>query len=149
MAASAMVLVAGGCGTAKRAGPPASTPLTTVTSTTTPSTTTSTTADAPSTTAPYAPSAPQASPDAAAARLVSAWSVGDRATAATVAAPGAVSVLFAIHYPSGWIQPRGCTDPSVSPGTCTYRNTYNDAIYEIAVSHLPAGWYVSAVTPES
>ena len=80
---------------------------------------------------------------------MSDWSTGNRSAAGAVADPTAVATLFGIAYPSGWIQDRGCTDASANPGTCTYRNTQTDAIYEIAVSHIPAGWYVSGVTPET
>lgn len=96
----------------------------------------------------WAPSAPQPSPDAAAARLVSAWSTANQALAATVAAPAAVSALFAQPYPAGYLQARGCTS-GASPATCTYRNTKTNGIYEIEVSSGTGGWYVSSVTPES
>lgn len=106
---------------------------------------------APTTVAPpaYTPTAPQPSPDDAAARLIDDWSAADRAGAAAIAAPAAVQTLFAVAYPAGWIQPRGCTAASTNPGTCTYRNTETNGIYEITVNRIPAGWYVSAVTPES
>jgi hypothetical protein len=80
---------------------------------------------------------------------MTAWAAGDRAAAGEVAAPGAVATMFAIPYPAGYIQPRGCTDASVNPGTCTYRNTQTNAIYQIAVSHAGTGWYVTMVTVET
>ena len=77
------------------------------------------------------------------------WSNGDRASAASVAAPAAVQKLFSITYPAGWLQFRGCTASSTDPGTCTYRDTETNAIYEVTVTRSAAGWYVSAVIPES
>ena len=112
-----------------------------------PTTAPSTSATAPPTTA-WSATAPQSSPDAAAARLISAWSSGDQALARTVATPSAVSTLFAQSYPAGYLQARGCTT-GANPGTCTYRNTKTDGIYEIQVSSGSTGWYVSAVTPET
>ena len=112
-----------------------------------PATVPATTSSVPPTTA-WAPTAAQPSPDAAAARLVSAWSTGNRALALTVAAPSAVATLFAQAYPAGALQARGCTT-GANPGTCTYRNTRTNGIYEIQVTSGATGWYVSAVTPES
>lgn len=136
---------AAGCSSSRGGteGPPAPTTTSTVPATT------STTAAPATTTTVYAPTAPQGSPDAAASRLVGAWSSGDRAEAASVAAPPAVTALFAVPYPSGYLQSRGCTDNSTNPGTCTYRDTSTNAIYEISVSEIGSGWYVSAVTPEN
>ena len=104
-------------------------------------------ATAPPTTG-WSATAAQPSPDAAAARLISAWSTGNQALARTVASPTAVSTLFAQPYPAGYLQARGCTT-GANPGTCTYRNTRTDAIYEIQVTSGGSGWYVSAVTPET
>ena len=117
--------------------PPAQT---TVAATTAPTT-------APPTTV-WSPTAPQPSPDAAAARLVSAWSTGDRNLAATVASPSSVATLFAQPYPAGYLQARGCTE-GANPGTCTYRNTKTNGIYEIQVTSGSSGWYVSEVIPET
>ena len=135
----------GACGSgALRAGPPVTVaPVTTVA----PITTVAPSTAAPSTAA-YSPSAPQASPDLAAERLMGAWASGDQAVAATVASPAAVSVLFAIRYPSGYLQGRGCT-AGVNPGTCTYRDTATGEIYEIGVVETPRGWFVASVTPET
>jgi hypothetical protein len=134
-------LAVGACGGTKSAAP----------TTLPPATTTPTSSLAPSTTATtaYAPSSPQPSPEDAAARLVATWAAGNRTGAGGVAAPAAVATLFATPYPAGDIQPRGCTNTSVSPGTCTYRNTLTDAIYEIGVVHAPGGWYVATVTVET
>lgn len=133
------LVVAGGCsgsGTGRAAQQ----------TTTTGSTTTA--APATTTTTAWAPTAPQTTPDDAAARLVAAWSAGNQAEALSVAAPAATSVLLALPYPSGYLQSRGCTE-GANPGTCTYRNTRTDGIYEIQVTSGPSGWYVSAVTPET
>jgi hypothetical protein len=104
-------------------------------------------ATAPPTTV-WVPSAPQSTPDGAAARLVSAWATGSQAAAASIAPPAVVSTLFAQPYPTGYLQARGCTQ-GANPGTCTYRNTRTNGIYEIEVTDAASGWYVSAVTPES
>ena len=130
--------------------PPApSPPATSPTATSPPAPTTT----APPVTAPpttvWRPAAPQASPEAAAAALVGAWEVGNRTTAATVATPEAVATLFAVPYPGpGLAIPRGCS-AAFPPIVCTYGPpggaSPNDAIYEIKVSPLPAGWYVSSV----
>jgi hypothetical protein len=102
----------------------------------------------PPTTA-YSPPDPASTPDGAAGDLVDDWSSGDRAAAAKVAGPAAVATLFAIPYPAGYLQDRGCTAASSNPGTCTYRNTETDGIYEIGVTQVSSGWYVSSVTSES
>lgn len=80
---------------------------------------------------------------------MAAWGDGNRTEAAQIASPAAIAALFAVPYPAGYLQSRGCTDPSTNPGTCTYRNTRTDGIYEITVIESPSGWYVSAVTPET
>ena len=174
VAAVAAAVVAGGCTSSTRFAtdpPPSPTsgtgsgPTVTATPLTTapgsgPGRTVPVTAPAPApitggtTVAPYRPSAPQSSPDAAAGALVQFWSTADRAGAATVAAPTAVSTLFAIAYPAGYLQARGCTDAGTDPGTCTYRNTATNGIYQFGVSRTAGsqsagGWYVTAVTPES
>ncbi|MGH9116258.1 MAG: hypothetical protein ACRDWW_10585 [Acidimicrobiales bacterium] len=110
--------------------------------------TTTTTVAAPTTTAPWGPTALQPSPFAASTRLVQAWAAGDREAAGTIASPPAVAALFASAYPAGNLQSRGCTQ-GANPGTCTYRNTVTNGIYEIGVTDGPGGWYVSSVTPES
>ena len=117
---------------------------------TTPATsgTTVTTAATTTTTTTWAPTAAQPTPDAAAAHLVSAWATNDRGAAAAVAAPSAVDALFAQPYPAGYLQARGCTQ-GANPGTCTYRNTKTDGLYEIGVTSGATGWYVSSVTPET
>src|SRR5438067_2406035 len=79
---------------------------------------------APSSTAPpttrWAPAGAQASPDAAAARLVDAWATHDRTLAASVASPAAVAALFAVPYPgAGLAISRGCS-AGFPPIVCTY-----------------------------
>ncbi|MGI8492896.1 MAG: hypothetical protein ACR2NJ_09100 [Acidimicrobiales bacterium] len=138
----ATLAFAAGCGTAGRSGAPATTAAGQATTSTVPPT-----SSVPPTTAPYQASAAQRSPDLAAARLVGAWAANDLVAAASVASPEAVRALFAISYPKGDLQSRGCTE-GVSPGTCTYRNTATNAIYEIGVMQSGSGWYVSSVTPE-
>lgn len=132
------------------ATPLTTTPLTTAAGATTPVTAAppATTATTPPTSVPYTPTDARPTPDAAAAALVSDWSQGQRSAAAAVATPAAVSTLFAAAYPTGYIQDRGCTAASTDPGTCTYRNTQTNGIYEIGVARVAGGWYVTAVTPE-
>jgi hypothetical protein len=147
-----------GCGGSATRPPPATTGSTSVAATVPASTTVAAT----TTTTVYRPTGPQASPDAAAARLVSAWAGGDRAAAASVATPTAVQALFATPYPAGYLQSRGCT-AGANPATCTYRNTQTNGIYEIQAAEVGAGpqpspagsggqqqnWYVTSVTLES
>jgi hypothetical protein len=97
----------------------------------------------------YRPTNAQSTPDAAAAALVEDWGAGTRAAAATLAAPAAISALFAQAYKPGGLQARGCTDPSANPGTCTYADQSTGSLYQFAVTKIPAGWYVSSVTVES
>lgn len=138
--AAALLAACGGSGTPQGATPTTSTTAAVTTTT--------------STTLPWAPTAPQTTPEAAAARLVSAWSTGDHSLANTIASPSAVATLLAIAYPSGYLQARGCTQ-GANPGTCTYRNTRTNGIYEITVTFGTSGtsgssgWYVSSVTPET
>ncbi len=132
----------GGSGTAATTTAPTTAPTTVAPTTTRPTTPVPTTK-------PYSPTQPQTTPDGAAALAVQYWADGDRAGAAKVASPSAVAALFAIHFPTGELQARGCTDPSTSPGTCTYRNLATDGIYEIGVTHIATGWYVSSVLNES
>jgi hypothetical protein len=142
-----LLCVLTGCGGSTHA---ATSTTTTSPATTTPTTaapTTTTTTPHPTTTV-FVPPAPQATPDAAAQALVNAWATGDLVLAHQVAAPTAVATLFALPYPAGNLQPRGCTE-GVSPGTCTFRNTATEGIYEINVTQRPNGWYVSSVIPET
>jgi hypothetical protein len=136
LTACALVALAAGCTSTHGTSAPPS------------SATTATTAPPAPTTTAWAPTAPQPSPDAAASRLVSAWSTNNRPAALAVASPQAVDTLFAQPYPAGYLQSRGCTT-GANPATCTYRNTKTDGIYQIGVSSGATGWYVSAVTPET
>ena len=139
LAATALLTIAAGCSSSHGAASPAS-PATTSTTPSTAAPTTSTTV--------WAPTAAQPTPDSAAARLVSAWSAGNRAAALAVAAPQAVDTLFNQPYPVGYLQARGCTS-GANPATCTYRNTQSNGIYEIEVTSGAGGWYVSSVIPET
>lgn len=146
---AATLLLLGGCERTRSAAPAATTSAPAKAPAPRPPPTAPPTTVPASTTTVYAPTAPQQSPGDAAAALIQNWAAGDRAGAAGEATPGAVATLFAIPYPAGYLQPRGCTAGSVNPGTCTYRNTETEGIYEIGVAHGPAGWYVVSVTPEA
>lgn len=109
------------------------------------------TAATPTTTATVSvvPSSPASSSEDAAVALTSAWGSGDRARAAQVATPAAVTTLFALPYPRGNLQFRSCSNGS--PSTCTYRNTASSAgeIYDLVVVQVAKGWYVMAVQHET
>jgi hypothetical protein len=95
------------------------------------------------------PTKPQPSPAGAASRMVSAWSLGNRAAARQVAVESAVSKLFASRYPGGSLATsRGCS-AAFPPIVCTYGPpggaNPNDPLYELYVSHTAKGWYVSSV----
>jgi hypothetical protein len=147
---AAVAVLAGalaGCGGGSHSvAPPAPTSTTAPAATSTVPTTT-TTRPRPTTTV-FVPVAPQATPDAAAQALVNAWATGNRVLAHEVATPVAAATLFALPYPAGNLQPRGCTE-GVNPGTCTYRNTATQGIYELNVTGRSNGWYVSSVIPET
>ncbi len=137
----------GGCSSspARTSPPTSSTTTTTVPATMPPSTSRPTSPP----TSVYSPARPQPSPDAAALALIQAWAAGDRAAAAAVASPAAVATLLAVPYPAGFIQARGCTDPSVNPGTCTYANRQSGSLYQMQLDRTASGWYVASVTVES
>jgi len=108
-----------------------------------------TTTAVPKTTSTVAiPTALQPNADTAANALVSSWSTGNRAAALSVATPAAVDALFAVPYPSGQAQDRGCSTAFL-PIVCTFGPpggaNPNDPIYEIYVLQAPGGWYVSSV----
>jgi hypothetical protein len=92
------------------------------------------------------------SAEAAATALVSSWSTNNRSAALTVATPIAVSTLFSVRYASGLAISRGCSS-SFSPIVCTYGPpggaSPTDAIYQIKVSQVAGGWYVSSVVIEN
>ena len=127
--------------------PPSSTAPATTTPATTARTTPRTVRSAPTTALVVA--APQPSPDLAAAQLVGAWAAGNRARAASVAAPQAVATLFAVPYPgSSMTISRGCSS-EFAPIVCTYGPPGGaspaDPVFEIYASQTAGGWYVSAV----
>ncbi len=109
----ALTVVACGSGHHLASGPTSTAPA--------PAPTATTPAPAPAPTAPpptsWTPSAPQPDPEAAAAQLVTAWASDNRAGAAGVAAPGAVSTLFGAPYPGpSRAVARGCS--SAFPPSC-------------------------------
>lgn len=146
MSVALLSVVVAGCSSSRTGLGTATTTVSTVGVSTT--STPPTTRSVPRTTV-YAPTHLQTTPDAAAGALIAAWSTGSRATAATGATPAAVSTLFAQPYPAGFLQARGCTAASDNPGTCTYANRQSGSLYEIAVTRVAAGWYVTSVTVES
>ena len=153
VAAAAVTLAAcgsTGVGATTTSTPPTSTSSTTSTSPTT--STTSTTAPPATTTTLPVPSSPQPSAEGAATALVSSWASGDRARALTVATASVVATLFAIPYPSGLAIDRGCSSTFL-PLVCTFGppagGPSNAAIYQLAVSQVPGGWYVSGVQVET
>jgi hypothetical protein len=115
-----------------------------------PSTTTvSTTLVRPTATTSPLPTAPQTSAAGAAAEMVTAWSLNNRAAARTAASQTAVAELFAARYPGGALAlSRGCS-AAFPPIVCTYGPPGgadpNDPLYELYVSHTAKGWYVSSV----
>jgi hypothetical protein len=114
--------------------------------------TTTTTAPRTSTTTLPLPTALQTSAPAAATALVSSWATGNKATALTVATPSAVTTLFAAPYASGRAIDRGCST-SFTPIVCTFGPpggaSPTDSIYQIMVSQVAGGWYVSSVKIEN
>ena len=98
------------------------------------------------------PTAPKATPDAAASAFVSSWSTGNRLAALSVATPTAATTLFAAHYASGLAIDRGCST-AFTPIVCTFGPpggaSPNDPIYQVLVSNSSGGWYVSAVKIEN
>ena len=105
---------------------------------------TSTTQAVPTTLSPSA--------EAAAAALVSNWSTNNRSAALAGAIPTAVATLFAAHYASGLAEDRGCST-SFTPIVCTFGPpggaSPTDPIYEIMVSQVKGGWFVSSVKIEN
>jgi hypothetical protein len=94
------------------------------------------------------PTALKPGADEAANALISSWATANRATALTVATPAAVTALFAVPYANGLALDRGCST-SFSPIVCTFGPpggaSPNDPIYQIFVSQVLGGWYVSSV----
>jgi hypothetical protein len=114
--------------------------------------TTTTLAHMTTTTAVVLPSTLSPSAEGAAAALVSSWSTNNRAAALTVATPTAVATILAVPYASGLAIARGCST-SFSPIVCTYGPpggaSPTDPIYQIKVSQVSGGWYVSSVKIEN
>jgi hypothetical protein len=134
-----------GCGTSQVSAPTARS------TTGVPQSTTTTTLPAPTTTTVAIPVAPQPGAEAAANALVSAWSSGNQPVALSVATSQAVATLFAVPYPSGLAISRGCTS-AFPPIVCTFGppggGPTNAPIFQVYVSQVPAGWYVSSIMIE-
>ena len=144
--ALACALAAAGCSHGSNREADVSTTSTPTPSTSVAPTTVRTT---PPTTA-WAPSAPQSSPDAAAALLVDAWAGANRPLAGTVASPSAVETLFAVPYPGqGLAISRGCS-AAFPPIVCTYGPpggaSSADPIFEVYLGQVAGGWYATSVT---
>jgi hypothetical protein len=103
---------------------------------------TTTTSTVPPTTV-YQPSAPQASQDQAAAHLVAAWKVGDRAAALTDATPAAVDAVFAQPFPAGGVQARGCSEAVAGPSSCIYRIFATGGLLDLSAVAVSGGWSIS------
>jgi len=92
------------------------------------------------------------SAEGAATALVATWATNNRASALKVATPAAVATLFNVPYASGLSLDRGCST-SFSPIVCTFGPpggaSPTDPIYEIMVSEVQGGWYVSSVKIEN
>jgi len=92
------------------------------------------------------------SADAAATALISSWSTNNRSEALAGATPTAVATLFAARYASGLVLDRGCST-SFTPIVCTFGPSGGasptDPIYEITVSPVEGGWFVSSVKIEN
>ncbi len=90
--------------------------------------------------------------EAAAKALVSSWSTNNRSAGLAEATPTAVATLFGTPYASGLAIDRGCST-SFSPIVCTFGPpggaSPTDPIYEIMVSRVMGGWYVSSVRIEN
>lgn len=141
--ALALVLLAavGAC-TAGSAGSTATTlPITTAAPTTTTSTVAPTTV--------FQPTAPQKTREDAAAHLVAAWRAGDRAAALADASPDAVAAVFAMAYPAGGVQARGCSSAVAGPSSCIYRLFVSNALLSLSAIQAAGGWYISAAQFES
>jgi len=143
-------LALAGCSSAG-AGAPTTSPTSTVAATTTTVAAAPTTTAAPATTVAVPPSL-QTSAQAAATVLVNAWAANNRSRALLVAVPQAVSTLFAVPYPGSLAISRGCTS-AFPPIICTYGppggGPTNAPIYQIHITPVNGGWYVSSVQIES
>jgi predicted lipid-binding transport protein (Tim44 family) len=99
---------------------------------------------AATTTTVFAPSTPEATAEAAVARLLATWDAGDRVSAGYIATPAAVAALFAV--PGHAIEFRGCSDGQ-PPITCSYADrSATGNFYDITALQTATGaWYVSDV----
>ena len=98
------------------------------------------------------PSRLSPSAEVAADDLVTSWSTNNRLGALAVATPTAATTLFSVAYTSGLAISRGCST-SISPIVCTFGPpggaSPTDLIYQIRVSQVAGGWYVSSVRIEN
>jgi hypothetical protein len=90
--------------------------------------------------------------EVAADDLVTSWSMNNRLGALAVATPTAATTLFSVTYASGMAINRGCST-SFSPIVCTFGPpggaSPTDPIFQIRVSQVAGGWYVSSVRIEN
>ena len=98
------------------------------------------------------PSTLSPSAEVAADDLVTSWSMNNRLGALAVATPTAATTLFSATYASGMAISRGCST-SFSPIVCTFGPpggaSPTDPIFQIRVSQVAGGWYVSSVRIEN
>jgi len=98
------------------------------------------------------PSRLSPSAEVAADDLVTSWSMNNRLGALAVATPTAATAIFSTAYASGMAISRGCST-SFTPIVCTFGPpggaSPTDPIYEIRVSQVAGGWYVSSVSIEN
>ena len=117
-----------------------------------PPTTTTTSQPAKKASTVVLPSRLSPSAEVAADDLVTSWSMNNRLGALAVATPTAATTLFSATYASGLAISRGCST-SFSPIVCTYGPpggaSPTDPIYQIRVSQVAGGWYVSSVRIEN
>jgi len=118
----------------------------------TPAAPTTTTTVYVSTTTRVVPATLSPSAEAAATALVSSWAATNRSAALAGATPTAVATLFAARYASGLAVDRGCST-SFTPIVCTFGPSGGasptDPIYQIMVSQVEGGWFVSSVKIEN
>jgi len=90
--------------------------------------------------------------EVAADDLVTSWSMNNRLGALAVATPTAATTIFSTPYTSGLAISRGCST-SFSPIVCTFGPPGGapptEPIYEIRVSQVAGGWYVSSIRIEN
>jgi hypothetical protein len=122
-----------------------------IAATTTTTTTTTTSGPAKKASTVVLPSSLSPSAEVAADDLVTSWSTNNRLGALAVATPTAASTLFSATYASGLAISRGCS--TFSPIVCTFGPpggaSPTDPIYEVRVSQVAGGWYVSSVRIEN